>query len=95
MKAVLKYPVKVTDEQFIEMPKGAEILTVQTQFGKPQMWALVDKDEERKEMRAIAIVGTGHEHEDSFWEGMAYICTFQMLEGGLIWHVFERRALTK
>lgn len=35
MKKIYKYRIEVTDDQNIEMPVGAKILTVQTQNGVP------------------------------------------------------------
>jgi hypothetical protein len=67
----------------IQMPKGAEILTVQMQHGKPMLWALVDIDHSN-ESRAIVIIGTGHDFD---FPDYKYIATFQ--DGAYVWHVFE------
>lgn len=49
MKKIYKYRIEVTDDQNIEMPVGAKILTVQTQNGVPCIWAMVDPNAEKKE----------------------------------------------
>ena len=87
MKRIYKYKLEVTDEQYIVMPAGAEILTVQTQFGQPCIWALVDIDETPCDIEyKFEIFGTGNPIDDDF-EGK-YIGTFQMAEGQLVYHLF-------
>lgn len=70
----------------IEMPQGATILTVQTQHGKPCLWALVDENRPRS-IRTFVSVGTGHEFPKALAHHY-YIGTFQ-IEGTLVFHVFE------
>lgn len=82
--SVWKWPL-VIGPQTIEMPQGAQILTVQMQNGEPQLWALCDPDAP-KENRHIAIYGTGHQVKKN--PGV-YIETFQMLSGKLVFHAFE------
>ena len=48
MKKIYKYRIEVTDDQNIEMPVGAKILTVQTQNGVPCIWAMVDPNAEKE-----------------------------------------------
>jgi len=90
-KAVWKYTLEVADEQIIEMPIGAEMLTVETQRGFdadwPTLWALVDVDAD-KSQRKIAMRGTGH-HADGL-EAARYVGTAQLLGGRLVYHVFDR-----
>lgn len=81
-KRIWKYPIALQDAQFIEMPKGAEILCVQMQDGNPCLWALVLPGE--TERRKIEIYGTGHPVSEL---ELAYIGTYQ--EGPYVWHVFE------
>lgn len=88
MKTVWKYALEVADEQVIEMPANAHILTVQTQQGTPCIWALVDPTRPY-EPRKLLIAGTGHERKDLDDVGVSYIGTFQVMGGGLIFHVFE------
>ncbi len=88
--AVYKYSFPVNDEISLELPIGAEVLTVQDQRDTPQLWALVDTQEDRKEIRTFVYIGTGHKHPKEFWLGLKYITTFQQLDGSLVWHVFER-----
>jgi hypothetical protein len=105
-KTVWKYEIPLLADEFrLEMPKGADVLHVSTQFGTPQMWVEV-KLENTKDMetRKFRVVGTGHEYEDVLLttyddEGEAtrwydvkyhtYIGTFQMMSGNFIFHIFE------
>jgi hypothetical protein len=82
---IWKYTLEITDRQTFSMPKGAKILTVQSQHGGPQLWALVDADQP-KEAREIEIHGTGNPIERMPGQ---YIGTFQVHDGMLVFHVFE------
>lgn len=82
---IWKYPLKIQDEQQIEMPKGAKPLCVHMQHSELCLWCLV-KLSGQTEQRRIFIHGTGHqvyatEHE--------YIGTVHMMGGNLVWHVFD------
>lgn len=86
MNSVWKFPLPIVDDVTIEMPQGARVLHVETQFDSAQMWALVDPNQPLVQRR-FKVVGTGHRHEDmDTWH---YIGTFPMFGGGLMWHVFE------
>lgn len=86
MKQVFKYPLRITDTQSLELPVGAEILSVQVQFSTVQLWALVDTSQP-KEKREIEIYGTGHPMHDA---ERKFIGTVQLEEGRFVFHVFER-----
>lgn len=84
---VWKWALEITDLQTLELPVGAKILTVQLQREAPQLWALCDGTETRKELRQFAIYGTGN---PVMHGGRAtYISTFQLFAGSAIFHVFE------
>lgn len=85
MKTVWKYPVRPTME--IELPVGAQVLSVQMQGGEPQMWVHLDPAAP-KEVRSFAVFGTGHEIPDDY---TLFIGTFQTHGGLLVFHVFETR----
>lgn len=84
-REIFKYSLDVVGKQVIQMPKGAEILTVQMQAGRPQIWAVVEPDNAPSPFE-ILMVGTGHEMPQEFGR---YIGTIQMLDGNLVWHYFE------
>lgn len=84
---IWKYPIPVQDEIQIEMPKGARVLTVQMQDEQPCVWALGNPVAE-KEIRQFHMAGTGHPIEHA--EKLTYIGTFQMKNGTLVLHLFEK-----
>jgi len=87
MKKIFKYPLEITDTQFVELPLGAEILTTQMQGNQLCLWAIVNTlPEAVKKNRRIEIIGTGNPMPIG---DLKYISTFQMLGGGLVFHVFE------
>ena len=90
-KAIFKYLLDIQDENKISMPKGAEILTCQTQNDKqPCVWAIIDTEQKETEVRHFEILGTGHT-ANALNEGYKriYISTFQILNGSLVFHLFE------
>lgn len=86
MKKIYKFEIPVMDVFTVNMPAGAKILTVQTQFNKPVIWALVDT-EESYYGKAFQLFGTGQTIEDA--EGRRYIGTFQLDAGNFVGHLFE------
>lgn len=91
MKVIYKYPLVVAGEQQVEMPKGAQLLTVQVQREVFCVWAIVDTDAE-KEQRTISIIGTGHPLADA--ASLDYLGSAQ-LSDALIFHVFEKLGATR
>lgn len=88
---IWKFQLRVADMQIVEMPSGAEILSVQDQNGGLQMWAMVNPDA-AKQQRTIEIVGTGNQMDNIISKGLkrVHIDTVQTCHGSLVWHVFER-----
>lgn len=91
MNVIYKYPLSVAGEQLLDMPKGANILTVAMQRGAVYIWAIVDP-EAAKEQRTIAVIGAGHPLGDL--ARLDYIGSVQADYGQLILHVFERLGAT-
>lgn len=89
MKTIWKFELETTDKQIIEMPFNAEILNIQTQDETPCVWALVDPLE-AVEDRVIEIFGTGHKLLEDMGVNREYIGTYQLNNGALVFHVFER-----
>jgi hypothetical protein len=82
-KQIWKYSL----DNIIEMPKGAEILTVDIQNGQmfnAQMWVKVNTENEM-EKRMFEVIGTGQNFDDT---NKKYIGTYQ--DGPFVWHVFEK-----
>ena len=72
----------------IQMPRNADILCVQMQYGMPYIWAAVD-DSARLEPRRVVVIGTGCELPADMGRS-EYISTFQT-DGGCVWHVFAAK----
>jgi hypothetical protein len=87
VRTIYKYPVEVDDEFTIGLPEGARVLSVDTQHGEPVMWALVDPTAPTTN-RTFRVIGTGHPIEDA--AELAFVGTFQMRGGSLIFHLFEK-----
>lgn len=83
---IWKATLKPIDAQQIEVPEGAELLCAREQHEQICVWFRCNPSAP-KELRDIAIVGTGHPAPNS--EGR-YIGTASLMGGNLMFHVFER-----
>jgi len=90
MRTIYKYKLPVGDEFALEMPAGAEVLTVQMQDDQPFIWALVNTDHS-PQLRQFLVLGTGHDCSDTRICATNYVGTFQLLGGRLVFHLFEAR----
>jgi hypothetical protein len=87
MKTIHKYPLQIIASQVVIMPRGGEIIAVQTQGQVPCIWAMVDPDND-VEMRIIEMFGTGDTIHDKQGK-RRYIGTFQIKSGESVFHAFE------
>ena len=87
MKTIYKYPIYPADYVEVEMPAGAEILTVQLQRNQLCLWALVDSAAPVRKCR-FRIAGTGHPLDDEV-VASKYVGTFQLNDGQFVFHVFQ------
>ncbi len=85
-KVIWKFDLEAKPEQQIEMPIGAEILSMQMQGDQARLWALVEP-EAKKETRTFEVIGTGQLIPD---EDRIFIGTYQVFNGDLVFHVFEK-----
>lgn len=86
MRTIWKFPLGDGGPQRVEMSKGTEVLTVQTQDNRPCLWAVVDPDAE-VEVRYFEIFGTGQNIHEDMGVDRKYIGTFQ--QPPYVWHLFE------
>ena len=84
---IFKYSLLITDMQAIDMPKGAELLSVANQDGCLCLWAKVDADKQ-PETRFVEIIGTGNPIPQDMGVDRSFIGT--VLMAPFVWHVFER-----
>lgn len=87
MEKIYKYPLALEDKQTIEMPMGSQILSIQTQFNKPCIWAMVNPNLPPIGVK-IEIYGTGESITNPFPSYLKYIGTFQINNGHVVYHVF-------
>lgn len=85
-RRIYKYDIEIKDEQFISLPKFAEILTAQVQGSSIVLWAIVYPNN-TVEKRVIEIYGTGHPFPSAGMGERKYISTVKKDE--LVWHIFE------
>ena len=90
MITIFKYEI-VGSVNEIELPKGAEVLSVAFQSHKIFMWAKVDT-EAKTEIRNFEVFGTGHKMTRDMGIDYKFIGTAHM-SNGLVFHVFERLGL--
>lgn len=97
MKTVWKTPLEwPADEQKVRLPAGAQLLTVQVQgptdnarAAQPCLWARVNPGAALTDY-LITTCGTGHALDD---HAGAYLGTFQLAGGSLVFHAFGREAV--
>jgi hypothetical protein len=86
MRQVWKYKITPEDNQVIHLPAAAEILSVQTQNGSPELWCLCNPEETKCDTRRFRLAGTGHPIVE---DNLVFIGTFQLDMGSLVFHLFE------
>lgn len=85
--SIWKYHLDITsDAQSVEMPKDAQIISVQNQGCRITMWAIVNPAAD-KEVRQFRIWGTGWQIDDYHLDLCDFVGTVQI--EGFVWHVFE------
>ena len=86
MRTVYRYPVPLSNIFTLKMPKGAEILTAGSQHGGDAfLFALVDPDASAEEV-SFRLANTGEPISE---DELKYVNTFQLRDGGLVYHLFE------
>lgn len=85
METIWKFPLRITDEQTLNLPASAELLSVQVQDDAPCLWVRLDPAAAVLPRR-IVIHGTGHSVPPSTGR---HLGTCQFRGGALVFHVFE------
>jgi hypothetical protein len=84
MFTIWKFELADVDEQVIEMPQDAKILSTQVQVSTICLWAIVDTKKPRVGRQFITL-GTGQPYPLDC--DLKFIGTVQ--QGSLVWHIFE------
>lgn len=79
---ILKYPLKMQEEQVIHVPAGRQFIACQIQGSCICLWVIVNPLIATTEVK-IRIVGTGCD----FSGNVEHLGTVQ--DGGWVWHVFR------
>jgi len=86
MKIIHKYQL-LNETHSINVPEGAEILSVQTQNNVPCIWMLINPKETKFDIRTFSMYGTGNTFNQ---DGKKYIGTVQLDGGSSVMHIFEK-----
>lgn len=84
VREIWKFKVENEDCK-IDMPVGADILSVAEQGGHMFIWAMVDK-EAKRETRHFNVFGTGHIIKVN---PLMYFIGTVFMKNGLVFHAFE------
>ena len=84
MQSIWKYTIPIEGEFHLEIPRDAQILSVQVQHNEPCIWVLVDP-KAHTVTTPFRIYGTGHPIKG--YPGH-FIGTFQTHGGDFVWHLF-------
>lgn len=82
--SIFKYQIGLGLSE-VSMPKGARILSLKTQRGRPCIWALVDPQAPVVQRR-LAVYGTGF---DVPAEPGRFVDTFLMEHDNFVFHLFD------
>ena len=90
MNTIWKYELKFEAIIRLQVPKDAEILTLQRDHktNKPCVWIMVNTENEKEE-RLFELFGTGHGIKWDMGVDRKYIGTYQYQKGEFVGHVFE------
>ena len=86
MKTIWKYEIPFKNEFTLQMPKGAELISVANQNEMGCLWAFVDPNEDIEDVN-FCLYGTGYEIENP--NILSYLGSFQQYNGRFVWHLFE------
>lgn len=81
---VWKFDLNLYGRQFVQVPKGSQILHVQAEFGQPKVWVLCEENEAISDAISIRIYRSGRAMPG--YPGR-HISTFQV--GDSLFHAFE------
>lgn len=88
MLKIYKYAIEITDSPKVEMPVGAEVISVGVQNHGICIWAIVDPHTNSTELREFQLRGTGHPLDFPSSQ-MRFIGTVVLYSESLVFHLFE------
>ena len=87
MQVIYKYQLQVADTQKLKLPVGFKILSLQVQDGVPCIWVLLDARSDEYYDCIITTLGAGKNYT---YDMGSHIGTYQLHNGALVFHVFNR-----
>ena len=91
MKKIIRYVLEVVDNQIVDIPLPAIILSVAEQGVHIALYAITDDDKDvPTESVDLLMKGTGHHIKDDI-DRYAFIGTVKLFDRNLEFHVFYRR----
>lgn len=87
MQTIWKFPLELTDNPTVKMPRGARVLSAGVQDDRLMLWAFIPDTKAKTEERGFYICGTGGFVPDAIGDH-PFIGTVQM--GAFVWHVFDQ-----
>ncbi|MBR1525214.1 MAG: hypothetical protein IJ640_00950 [Prevotella sp.] len=90
MRTIYKQELPIEDVQEVEIFKGATILHIGVQRGRPCMWYECDTDAPRTTM-TIMCYGTGHPMPDKDEADLNYLGTVLLHDDRAVFHFYERK----
>ena len=89
---IYKYKLEPEDRQVLNLPKGAEILSVVEQRDEVVIYAFVEEDNiSDTEPLTFIIRGTGHDAGNFKRQNYTFLGTVKLEGGALMFHVFYRK----
>jgi hypothetical protein len=88
-KEIWKYDIRADATVVVQMPKGAQVLSVVNQNDGIVVYALVDTLEKKTEGYTFVTIGTGYE-VDINTSVYRFVGTVVTNQGKRVWHVFMR-----
>lgn len=89
MRTIWKFPLKITDYQWIEVPLESEILSVQSQHGQLCLWAEVDSDSSKSRW-TVYVIGTGNPLPEMHGTHVGSV-----IMNPFVWHVYVSKGYSR
>lgn len=89
MYSIWKFVLESQENQMLEIPLGAEILSTETQGDEIVIYALVNTEQTEKEYKDVRVYGTGVAIPDVITE-YNFLGTANLYNGSMMFHVFYK-----
>lgn len=89
MKVIYKYQIENLGPSYLDLPIGAEIISVINQRDTMVVYAMLDPKVESFWRYQFYVIGTGHFFTDEI-EDYTFLGTVPVMEATFVWHVFYK-----